>query len=41
MIGTILGAIDGLLIGIYNGRVIGSLEVSIDEDVEDKCLCFF
>ena len=39
MIETILGAVDGLPIGIYDDRVIGSFEGFIDGDVEDKCLC--
>ena len=38
MIGTILSAVDGLPIGIYDDRVIGYLEGFIDGDVEDKCL---
>ena len=38
MIGTILGAIYGLPIEIYEGRVIGSLEGFIDGAVEDQCL---
>ena len=40
MIGTIIGAIDGLPIGTCDIRVIGYLEGFIDEAVEDKCLCF-
>ena len=39
MIGTIIGAVDGLPIGIYDDRLIGSFESFIDGDVEDKCLC--
>ena len=40
MIGKILGAVDGLPIGVYDDRVIGYLEGFIDGALEDKCLCF-
>ena len=39
MIGTIIGAVDGLPIGICDGRVIVYLKGFLDRAVEDKCLC--
>ena len=39
-IGTILGAVDGLPIGICDDRVIEYSEGFIDEALEDKCLWF-